>query len=104
MKLFIGRLSYSTTNESLAAFFAPYGPLVSCKVIMDPAAGTSRGFGFVEIADEDSGRRAISELDGRSLDGREIVVSEARPQADRGSRSGGRDYRRGNSGGGAYSH
>lgn len=108
MKLFVGKLSYSTTNESLSRFFDSFGPILSCKVITDPQTGQSRGFGFVEISDSQAGQSAIDSLNGTMLDGREVVVNEARPQTDRGG-SGGfgggprRDSRGGNGGGrGSY--
>jgi RNA recognition motif-containing protein len=86
MKIFVGKLSYSTTNESLSNFFAAYGPVISAKVITDAMDGRSRGFGFVEL-DDQNGEDAISALNGKTLDGREVVVSEARPQENRGGGS-----------------
>lgn len=87
MKLFVGKISFSTTEASLRALFEQYGPLSSCKVITDTQTGTSRGFAFVELADQAVGNRAIRELNGKLLDGREIVVNEARPKGERGGDS-----------------
>lgn len=103
-KLFIGKLSFSTTESSLRTAFAPYEPLASVKVITDKMTGRPRGFGFIELEDSDKALSAISEMDGTHLEGQTIVVNEARPQTDRfeggsGRRFGGgghRDSSRGN--------
>ncbi|MBX7143950.1 MAG: RNA-binding protein [Oligoflexia bacterium] len=98
-KLFIGKLSFSTSADALRAAFAAYEPLSSVKIISDKMTGRSRGFGFIELDDNAMAASAISEMDGAMLDGRAIAVSEARPQGDN-SRSGG--FRSGyRSGGGA---
>lgn len=94
-KLFIGKLSFSTTESSLRNAFAAYEPLGSVKVITDKMTGRSRGFGFIEIEDSQKAQSAIAEMDGASLDGQTIAVSEARPQNENsegrgGFRSGGR--------------
>lgn len=101
MKLFVGKISFSTTEATLSALFEKYGPLSSCKVITERDTGASRGFAFVEVADSIVGQRAIDELNGQRLDGREIVVNEARPQSDRGTFGRGprRDF-----GSSSYSH
>lgn len=85
-KLFVGRLSYNTTDAQLADHFAKVGTVVSAKVIMDRYSGQSKGFGFVEMGSEEEAQKAINELHNSELDGRTIVVSEARPQEDRGQR------------------
>jgi cold-inducible RNA-binding protein len=77
-KLFIGSLSWNTTDESLREFFSSVGNVTSAQVIMDRQTGRSRGFGFVEYATEEEAEKAIKELNGQSLDGRNIVVNEAR--------------------------
>ena len=87
-KLYIGKLSFSTSEAGLREFFAPYEPLVSVKIITDKFSGESRGFGFVEIDDNSKADEAIDALNGASLDGRTIEVNEARPQTT-GSRSSG---------------
>jgi cold-inducible RNA-binding protein len=104
-KLFVGSLSYTTTDDSLQAFFAAAGQVVSAKVIMDRDSGRSKGFGFVEMASDEDAKAAIAQLDGKELDGRKIAVNEARPQENRerrpfGGGNGGGD--RGNRGGNRY--
>lgn len=91
-KLFVGSLSWDTTDQGLRDFFATIGEVTSAKVIMDRNSGRSKGFGFVEMASAEDAQRAMDELNGKSLDGRAIVVSEARPQAPRDNRGGGRSY------------
>lgn len=81
-KLYIGNLSYTTTNDSLKAAFEKAGQVVSASVIMDKMTGRSRGFGFVEMEDADA-ENAISMFDGKDLDGRNIKVNEARPMEER---------------------
>ncbi|HWQ60450.1 MAG TPA: RNA-binding protein [Candidatus Fimivivens sp.] len=81
-KLYVGNLSYGTTEESLRSAFSQAGEVVSTAVIMDKMTGRSRGFGFVEMADADSDK-AIDMWNGKELDGRELVVNEARPLEDR---------------------
>lgn len=86
--IFVGSLAWATTNESLERHFAQYGTVTSAKVITDRETGRSKGFGFVEM--ETGGDEAIDALNGSDLDGRQIVVNEARP----------REPRRGGGGGG----
>lgn len=78
-RLFVGSLSWNTTDESLAEFFSQAGTVVSAKVIVDRETGKARGFGFVEMGSEDEAKKAM-ELAGKMLDGRAIVVNEARPR------------------------
>ncbi len=86
-KLFVGSLSYNTTDDSLQAFFAQAGNVVSAKVIMDRDTNRSKGFGFVEMSTEEEAKAAVAQFDGKELDGRQIAVSEARPQENRERRS-----------------
>lgn len=86
-KLFVGSLSYTTTDATLEEFFASAGQVVSAKVIMDRDSGRSKGFGFVEMASDEEAKAAIEQLDGKELDGRRIAVNEARPQENRERRS-----------------
>jgi len=79
-KLFVGSLSWGTTDDSLRAFFATVGSVVSANVVMDKYSGKSRGFGFVEMATDAEADKAKSELNGKELDGRAIVVNDAKPQ------------------------
>jgi len=107
-KLFVGSLSWDTTDASLHDFFATAGTVVSATVIMDKYTGKSRGFGFVEMSSDEEAKKAIETLNGQTLDNRQIVVNEAKPQAPRDSSFGGgggfgggrRDDRRGGYGGG----
>ena len=93
MKLFVGSLSWNTTDDGLRAAFAAFGDVEEAKVIMDRDTGRSRGFGFVTM-DDDGAQRAMDELNGADLDGRTIAVNEAR------ERTGGRGGRGGPGGGG----
>ena len=87
-KLYVGNLSYNVTEERLQQHFTQYGSVVSARIITDKFSGRSKGFGFVEMSSEQEAEKAISALNGTDFDGRNIVVSEARPQAPRDSRSG----------------
>ena len=84
-KIFVGNLSFDTTNADLEALFAQIGPCESVSVVTDRATGRSRGFGFVEMASADA-ERAIAELNGRELQGRALNVSEARERSGGGGR------------------
>lgn len=97
-KLYVGSLSYSTTDSSLKDFFSQAGAVESASVVMDKMTGRSRGFGFVEMSDDDAGK-AIEMLNGKDLDGRKIIVNEARPMGDRPPRRDGGGY---GGGGGGY--
>ena len=88
-KLYVGGLSYSTTSETLREYFAQCGTVESASVITDKFSGQSRGFGFVEMATSEEAQRAISELNGKDLDGRKITVNESNPRTP-GSGGGGR--------------
>jgi RNA recognition motif-containing protein len=81
--LFIGSLAYATTDDSLKAFFETIGEVTSARVITDRDSGRSKGFGFVEFADEANNQKAVDDLNGKELDGREITVNLARPKEDR---------------------
>lgn len=102
-KLYVGNLSFSMTDESLLQLFTGKGYQVSsARVITDRETGRSRGFGFVEMGGTDDATKAIGELNGLDVDGRQLQVNEARPQESRGGgdRSGGRGgYGGGRSGG-----
>ncbi|HEX3568439.1 MAG TPA: RNA-binding protein [Candidatus Saccharimonadales bacterium] len=82
-KLFVGKLSFDTTNDSLQALFAQYGKVVSAQVIMDRGTNQSKGFGFVEMEDQAAAQAAINALDGKEFEGRTIVVNVAKPREDR---------------------
>jgi len=82
-KLFVGKLSFDTTNDSLQALFAQHGTVVSAQVIIDRETNRSKGFGFVEMEDQAAAQAAINALDGKEFEGRSIVVNVARPREDR---------------------
>ena len=98
MRLYVGNLAYSTTEDTLRNEFGKFGNVTSALVVIDRVSGRSRGFGFVEFSTPEEGTQAINGMNGQSLDGREIVVNEARErQAGGGGRPGGG---RGGGGGG----
>jgi RNA recognition motif-containing protein len=101
-KLYVGALPYSTGDKELESLFATSGAVQSAKVIVDLYSGRSKGFGFVEMTTEEDAKKAIRELNGTSLEGRTITVSEARPQTDRRSGGGGGNGGGGRSGGGGF--
>lgn len=86
MKLYVGNISFNTTNQDLNDLFATVGTVQSSNIIEDRETGRSRGFGFVEMASQEDGQRAIAELNGKEIDGREIKVNEAKPKSDGGGR------------------
>jgi cold-inducible RNA-binding protein len=100
MRLFVGNLAYSTTEDRLRQEFERFGNVTSVAVVIDHMSGRSRGFGFVEFSTSEEGQAAMSELNGTSLDGREIVVNEARERGAGGGGGGGARPRRPGGGGG----
>lgn len=82
-KLFVGSLAWATNDDSLKDFFSAAGTVASANVIMDRESGRSKGFGFVEMSSDEEAKKAVEELNGKELDGRPIVVNEARPRAER---------------------
>jgi RNA recognition motif-containing protein len=84
-KIYVGNLSYSVGDDALRRIFAAYGKVVSAQVITDRESGRSKGFGFVEMADEEAAQSAIAGLNGRNVEGRNLTVSEARSQGTRGA-------------------
>ncbi len=97
MKIFVTKLSFSTTEEDLEDLFGQYGDVANVKVIMDSDTGRSRGFAFIEMDDEEAAREAIEELNATDLDGRTIIVRESDDRDGRrgGDRRGGGGYRGG---------
>lgn len=95
MKLYVGNLSFQTSSQELEELFATVGTVESATVVEDRETGRSRGFGFVEMASQEDGEKAIADLNGQDVSGREIKVNEAKPREDRGGRGGG-------GGGGGY--
>jgi cold-inducible RNA-binding protein len=94
MKLYVGGLAYSVTEQALEALFAEYGKVISAVVIKDRDNGQSKGFGFVEMADDTEAKAAMAALNGKDVSGRSIMVNEARPPEDRRSGGGGGGFRR----------
>ena len=92
MNIFVGNVSYSTTEDNIRTLFEPFGQIDSVKIITDRDTGRSRGFGFVEMPNDDEARAAIEALDGKEIDGRALRVNESKPKGDR--RGGGRPPRR----------
>lgn len=97
-KLYVGNLAYSVSNNDLEQMFAAHGAVNSAQVIMDRDSGRSKGFGFVEMSSDKEAQDAIAALNGKSVDGRNLIVNEARPQEPR---SGGGGFG-GRGGGGGY--
>lgn len=83
MKLYVGNLSWSLTDQDLAEAFASFGEVRSATIIMDRETNRSKGFGFVEMDNADEAKAAIETLNGQDLGGRSVVVNEARPRTDR---------------------
>ena len=82
-KLYVGNLDYTVTTEDLKAFFSEAGEVVDCIVLQDKDTGRSRGFGFVEFANEEDAKKAIEMFSGKDMKGRNLVVNEAREKMDR---------------------
>lgn len=96
-KLYVGNLNYAVGNRELEQMFAAHGEVASANVITDRESGRSKGFGFVEMANDQDARAAISALNGKDFDGRSLTVNEARPREERsgggrGGFGGGRRY------------
>ncbi|PYT01097.1 MAG: RNA-binding protein [Acidobacteria bacterium] len=100
MKLYVGNLSFNTSAQDLSELFASVGTVQSANVIEDRDTGRSRGFGFVEMSSQEEGQNAITELNGKEVDGRELKVNEAKPQTNRAGGGGGGGGRNGGGGGG----
>jgi RNA recognition motif-containing protein len=101
-KLYVGNLAYSVRDDGLQQAFAQFGSVTSAKVMMDRETGRSKGFGFVEMGSDAEAQAAINGLNGQALDGRAIVVNEARPREDRPGGFGGRGGGGYGGGGGGY--
>ncbi len=89
MNIYVGNLNFSTTEDSIRGLFEAHGTVDSVKIITDRDTGRPRGFAFVEMPEDEEGRTAISALDGKDLDDRQIKVNEARPREDRRGGGGG---------------
>ena len=99
-KLYVGNLSFETMESDLQELFSKVGHVASCSLITDKFTGKSRGFAFVEMASDEEAKKAIAELNGKSVDGRALTVNEARPREDRPRR----DFGGGGGGGGGGGH
>src|ERR671929_25363 len=101
MKLYVGNLPFNTSNQDLCDLFAQAGTVETANVVEDRETGRSRGFGFVEMSSKEEGEAAISQFNGKEINGRSLTVNEAKPREDRGgSRGGGRGGFGGGNGGG----
>ena len=89
MKIFVGNLSFGTTEDTVRSLFETHGAVDRVSIMTDRDTGRSRGFGFVEMSDAGQASKAISSLNGKDIDGRALTVNEARPKEDRGSGGGG---------------
>jgi RNA recognition motif-containing protein len=99
-KLYVGNLSYNVDSSELEQLFSPHGQVLSAQIINDRDTGRSKGFGFVEMANDNEAEAAIQALNGQQHDGRALTVNEARPREDRGGGGGGGGYGGGGGGGG----
>jgi RNA recognition motif-containing protein len=99
MKLYVGNLSFNTSESQLRELFAAHGEVASASLVMDRDTGRPRGFGFVEFSNDDHARAAISALNGKNVDGRDLTVNEAKPR-EGGPRGGFGNKRGGSFGGG----
>ncbi|RMH14359.1 MAG: RNA-binding protein [Planctomycetota bacterium] len=102
MKLYVGNLPYSVTDDELREMFEGHGAVASASVVIDRETGRSRGFGFVEMNDDNEARGAIEALHGQEVGGRNLTVNEARPRAPRSGGSGGYGGGGGRGGRGGY--
>ena len=109
-KLFVGNLSFNTTEGQILDLFKQAGNVVSCELIMDKFTGKSRGFAFVQMGTQEEANKAITDFNGKEIDGRALTVNEARPREERprgdfgGGGGGGRGGKRDYSGGGRGRH
>jgi RNA recognition motif-containing protein len=99
--LFVGNLTFDTTEDSLRELFAPLGEVQQVRIMTDRDTGKSRGFAFVEMANDEDAAKAIAALNGKELGGRALTINEARPRPER-SGGGGGGYRPGGGGGGGF--
>jgi cold-inducible RNA-binding protein len=99
-KLYVGNLTYDTTDSKLQEMFEEFGAVQSAQIIMDRETGRSKGFGFVEMSSDEEAKAAINGLNGKDINGRVLTVNEARPREDRGGGGGRSGGGRGGYGGG----
>ena len=103
MKLYVGNISFDTTQQDLEKLFGEVGTVTSANMIEDRETGRPRGFGFIEMSSKEEGQNAIAQLNGKEVDGRELKVNEAKPQENRGGGGGGGGRGGYGGGGGGYS-
>ena len=89
MRIYVGNLSYETTEETLTELFTEWGEVSSSTILTERQTGRSRGFGFVEMSNDEEARKAIEEANGRDCEGRTLTVNEAKPREERGGGGGG---------------
>ncbi|MGC2238559.1 MAG: RNA-binding protein, partial [Pyrinomonadaceae bacterium] len=89
MKLYVGNISFNTSDQDLEELFGQCGTVQSANIVEDRETGRSRGFGFVEMSSKEEGNAAIEQLNGKEVDGRELKVNEAKPRENRGGGGGG---------------
>ncbi|MBC8033839.1 MAG: RNA-binding protein [Chitinophagaceae bacterium] len=104
MNIYVSNLSFNVADEDLHDFFAEYGEVTSAKVIKDKFTGRSRGFGFVEMSNDENGQKAITELDGAVVEGRSISVTVAKPKEERSDNRRSFSNSGNNGGGGGYNN
>ncbi len=105
MNIYVGNLSWNLKDQDLANLFASHGEVTSAKIVNDKFTNRSKGFGFVEMPNDDQAQAAIAALNGSEVDGRNIVVNESRPKPEGGGSGGGGGFKKrsfGNGGGGGY--
>ena len=102
MNIYVGNLSWNLKDQDLSNLFATHGEVVSAKIVTDKFTGRSKGFGFVEMANDDQAQAAIAALNGSEVDGRNIVVNESRPKPEGGGGGGFKKRSFGSGGGGGY--
>ena len=101
-KLYVGNLTYEVTDAGLQQLFGEFGSVRSAQVVMDRDTGRSKGFGFVELSNDQEADQAIAALNGKDFNGRTLTVNEARPKEDRGGGGGGKKFGGGGGGGRRY--
>ena len=92
MRIYVGNLSYETTEETLTKLFTEWGEVSSSTILTERQTGRSRGFGFVEMSNDEEARKAIEEANGRDFEGRTLTVNEAKPREERSGGGGGGGY------------
>ena len=102
MNIYVGNLSWGLKDQDLANLFAPFGEVSSAKIVTDKFTQRSKGFGFVEMANDEEAQAAIAQLNGTEVEGRSLVVNESRPKQEGGGGGGGYKKRNFGGGGGGY--